>query len=70
MPDYKTPAIKRTQFFRELSEASEASYSVNYIYFDEKEDLKAKFKMGVSTSLKLMYHARHGRAEITSNRWH
>ena len=26
--------------------------------------------MGVSTSLKLMYHARHGRAEITSNRWH
>jgi len=28
------------------------------------------FRLGVSTSLKLMYHARHGRAEITSNRWH
>jgi len=28
------------------------------------------YVMGVSTSLKLMYHARHGRAEITSNRWH
>lgn len=54
MPDFKTPAIRRTRLFRELIEASKAGPSVRYVYFDEKEELRAKFKI-VDDKLKIIF---------------
>jgi hypothetical protein len=54
MPDFKTPALKRKNLFGKIAEASKAGYPIQDIYFDQKEELRARFKI-VDNNLKIIF---------------
>ena len=54
MPDFKTPATKRTNLFRKVVEAAKAEHLVQYVYFDKKEELRARFKI-INDDLKIIF---------------
>jgi hypothetical protein len=54
MPDFKTPALKRENLFGKIAEASKEGHSIQNIYFDQKDELRASFKI-VEDNLKIVF---------------
>jgi hypothetical protein len=54
MPDFKTPALKRKNLFGKIAEASKTGHLIQDIYFDQKEELRARFKI-VDDNLKIIF---------------